>query len=137
VGRSIYSKKIYVDSEFRSIVVLFSQEAVKRGVVVGKVSVLFDLEEEDAAVAGTCYTSYLESFIRISNKHWEVLSNVEKEMLLFHELAHCLIGRMHCETTNNKIPISIMYPDIIDQKIYEANRKEYVDELFKADSRCD
>jgi hypothetical protein len=95
VGSSIYSKKIYVDSEFRPIVELFSQEASKRGVSIKKVSVLFDLEEKDEAVAGACYVSYLESFIRISNKHWGVLSNVEKEMLLFHELAHCLIGRIH------------------------------------------
>lgn len=56
------------------------------------------------------------------------LSEDEKEMILFHELGHCLLNRDH-ESTQD----SLMYPYVaeISPRSYESNHDAYMKELFK------
>lgn len=66
---------------------------------------------------------------------WNRYTPIEKQILIDHELGHCLLERnhrhVHYEFPNKAIqPFSIMYPNIMNAVIYAKNKKGYRDELF-------
>lgn len=62
-------------------------------------------------------------------------SRTESEMVLFHELGHCELGRDHTEVlTQTKdgrvIPFSLMFPTIFTASDYMRHHEHYIIELF-------
>jgi hypothetical protein len=104
-----------------------------------KLSVIFGLvDDPDKTVMGMC-TSYRdgERLVEIRKEPYESMNSYDKEQLLFHELAHCTsLNRPHCEVVEDGIPVSVMYPNMLESELYEDNRDEYIEELFHADQRC-
>lgn len=75
--------------------------------------------------------------IKIDRQYWEESSEYGKEILLFHELGHCVLNRDHFTDVltirkNHTIHASIMNPYIIDERDYIENRTFYLIELFKS-----
>lgn len=79
--------------------------------------------------------------IEVRKEYWDSASDVSKEVLLFHELGHCILYRLapnngHISTENSDhMPVSIMYPIDIwgsygAQQYYTTNRQVYIHELF-------
>lgn len=71
--------------------------------------------------------------VRISSDFWATATDTSKEILTLHELGHCLLNRNH--DTNlvpsmGNIPESIMYPTILTDYEYLANKNYYLQELF-------
>lgn len=128
----------YVDSEFRSIVKLFHKEAAYRGFKLDNknISIMFDLDDDEPGVVGACFLSIRRSYIKIKTETWPFLAAQEKEMLVFHELAHCLLGRQHCDQVVDGDPISLMNSNILNTDFYIKKRTELVNELFSKDKRC-
>jgi len=128
----------YVDSQFRPLVLLFKEEAEIRGLKIDtkNITLIFDLVDDDPDTIGACYANFRKSYIRIKTDTWYPMSPEEKEMLVFHELAHCVLGRHHCEVEEENVPISIMSPRILTTLQYKNKRKEYLDELFRPSNRC-
>lgn len=127
----------YVDSEFRSIVTNFKEEALIRGFTIeGKISIIFDLEDDEPGVVGACFITFNRSYVRIRTETWPFLKPEEREMLIFHELAHCLLKRKHCSYEEDGEPISLMYPNILKIDLYKKKRTGLIDELFSQDKRC-
>lgn len=73
----------------------------------------------------------LNNVVLINQDHWDGSSEYEKELLIFHELGHNILGRVGHETSFiNKYPISIMcLPKPMDG-MYSDNREFYIKELF-------
>lgn len=73
----------------------------------------------------------LYNVVLINKDHWDGSSEHERELLIFHELGHNILGRVAHETTFiNKYPISIMcFPKPMDG-MYSDNRDFYMKELF-------
>jgi len=77
--------------------------------------------------------------IDISPIYWNSVNDQGKEALLFHELGHCVLGRVHRNDTQpDGVPNSIMYYsagvyyyNTQDYIFYQNNRQEYITELFK------
>lgn len=130
--------EVYVDSEFRPLVELFNREASDRGIQDANkpMSITFDLVDDDPDVIGACMIGVYKSKIKIKTNSWRAMTDEEKEMLIFHELGHCVLGRKHCDVKSNGIPISIMYPNILVSGQYRNSRKYLLDELFNEDQRC-
>lgn len=62
---------------------------------------------------------------------WSGASDAQREMVVFHELAHCLENRVHIVTTNSKgNASSIMTPFLLDENIYTADHDAYIAELY-------
>lgn len=65
---------------------------------------------------------------------WERLPVEAKEMLTFHELGHCILGRQHedamIEVKGEQVPKSLMNSYNFSPKIYQSHRDYYLDELF-------
>jgi len=70
----------------------------------------------------------------ISGYSWQDTDDTHKEMVMFHELGHCVLFRVHttAETNvnNQVIPVSLMAPFLLDETIYSNNREYYLSELF-------
>lgn len=130
--------EIEVFPESRPFVRSFEEEAAKRGIT-------FDFEETGLEIllgptrvdnaAGVC--RFADNSIEIEKTVWENLSSTGKEQLIFHELGHCVLQRLHRNVVlNNGEWGSIMRGSPIpeDRGVavnYSGTRKEYyIDELF-------
>lgn len=131
----------YIDSAFYPMIKSFTYEAGSRGFLVDltNVSMTFGdirTKQSDKTV-GYCVPDPLGGLIiKIHTPTWSKLGPYQQEQLIFHEMAHCLMRRDHCTKTNKLGPISIMYPQVLDEMFYKQNREELVDELFRASPEC-
>lgn len=99
---------------------------------------LYLIGELPIEMAGVCYGVVLPwkrslylSVIVVNERYWARLSNYGKEALVFHEMGHCVLGRIkHIETTVEQVPVSLMYPILLDPFVYKQNRDMYLKELF-------
>lgn len=92
--------------EFAPYLMRFSNEAKKRGIMLDKyrveaLSISFSFNLSDYNALAECNMNTLH--IGVSESYWVSASDMEKEVLLFHELGHCLLGRDH---DNGTMPIS-------------------------------
>jgi len=91
-------------------------------------------EIHEANVAGLCrYSSNQPNQITIDRSFWNNASPMLREMVVFHELGHCVLARGHREASNqNGHCLSIMRSGTGScSTLYNtANRKYYLDELF-------
>jgi hypothetical protein len=115
----------------------FTDEAALRGVHVSFVDFpitgnLREIAEDN--IAGTCnYHSYDPNVVTIDLAYWNSSSNLGREMVVFHELGHCYLGRKHLETAfSNGVCASIMNSGTSGCVLAytAANRDYYLDELF-------
>jgi hypothetical protein len=85
-------------------------------------------------VAGTCSTNGFEiRHITIDRSFWTTASPLLREMVVYHELGHCILGRGHTETSfANGLCTSIMRSGLGDcHDAYNFdNRSYYLRELF-------
>ena len=85
-------------------------------------------------VAGTCSTNgYDVKHITIDRTFWVNASPLVREMVVYHELGHCVLGRGHTETAfSNGLCTSIMRSGLGNcQDAYNYdNRSYYIRELF-------
>jgi hypothetical protein len=82
--------------------------------------------------AGLCRTSTkTHRRIIISKAYWVNLDDDGKELLMFHELGHCLLDRAHNdEIIGFGTPASIMNTKLFPGRAYSQQRAAYLDELF-------
>jgi hypothetical protein len=72
--------------------------------------------------------------ISILEPAWVGMPEIEREVEIWHELGHCVLGRYHDETVYGQHPKSIMYPNISptsEPDYYIIHRLDYIYELFK------
>lgn len=65
--------------------------------------------------------------------------SIESEMIIFHELGHCELGRPHSQDLTQLpdgriVPFSLMYPVIFLSSDYSKNHEHYIIELFERGS---
>jgi hypothetical protein len=72
--------------------------------------------------------------IMIREDWWKSAHPIQKEVLVFHELGHCRLGRTHDEdvlsVNNATVKVSIMNSVIPDIQTYNQNKDGYITELF-------
>ena len=118
----------YVDSEFRRYVDRFNEYAQDYGVKVdtSNVGIMFMNKTDNKSVVGSCYKLGYIRIITIDEVFWRYASPLERELVLFHELGHCVLNRDHCRYSS----LSIMYPYLISVRDYAVLRSSYLKELF-------
>ncbi len=126
-----------IDIELKEFFIAFENAAVTRGVEMdlSEFELTGSIEEiHQENVAGIChYNSNLPNRITIDKSFWKNSSKMLKEMVVFHELGHCVLARGHREAENqNGHCLSIMRSGTgTCTTLYNANnRKYYLDELF-------
>lgn len=127
-------KKTSVDIEFQQYVHLFE---IEQGV---NVDIDIQFQKIELPTVGKCYYAFytegpqkgqrVNLNIEIDPVFWEEANDTEREVLIFHELGHCVLNRDHVEDIIEpyELPKSIMYPVIFDSA-YSDHRNYYVNEL--------
>jgi hypothetical protein len=77
---------------------------------------------------GVCRPGGMASLnhVEIDEDIWNTLSEVGKELLVFHELGHCRLEKLHSE-------VGIMRSNVADANTadYAQHRDEYIEILFR------
>ncbi|MCB0601157.1 MAG: hypothetical protein KDC28_08015 [Saprospiraceae bacterium] len=86
-------------------------------------------------VLGYCDMAKSENHIVVFDAgYWSGATDLEKELLVFHELGHCLLGRQHDDSSNpDGTCLSIMHSGTGScRNAYNlSTRSQYLDELFR------
>lgn len=113
-------------SIFDSYVQTFQRESVlnERPTEVKDLVIKFSADLEDTIV-GRCHT-YLNAspLILININWWERLTSEQKEILLFHEIGHCILGLSHSAGKT-----AIMNKNLLSG--WGGQRSELLSEYFK------
>lgn len=85
---------------------------------------------------GSCQVSERNDPVIVLNQGgWKVYGEFSREIVIFHELGHCILHREHDDRTIERngetIPISIMNAHVLDVNDYLLNRDYYLQELFQ------
>jgi hypothetical protein len=73
--------------------------------------------------------------VTIDRKYWAISSELDKQTVIHHELAHCLLRKGHNDSVNaDGYPVSIMNTYSVSEEfpiyLYE-HWDEYLDELYR------
>lgn len=139
MGKEIQAKpNTYIDKEVMPYVKSFESHASKymyHGFTVGHIVIKIVDKKEVHRIAkkntsvGVCRRYYREVYL--SRQFWQNATDIEKEMLVFHELGHCVLLRGHRDDNDSwGHPNSVMRWKVFDSWIYETNRDYYIEELF-------
>ncbi len=116
----------------------FEVEAAERGedIDLNSLSLTAAIEElHPDDVAGVCnYNSRNPNHIGIDESFWNSASSRWREMVVFHELGHCVLGRGHRgDSFDNGVCVSIMRSGTgtCRDAYQNSTRDYYLDELFE------
>lgn len=129
---------LYIADELQPYFDLFEVEAAARGLD-------YNLEEEnlegyllrisDDDVIGQCsFNTDHPQRVTIDVSFWRRASDFEKEMVVFHELGHCVLNRDHIDDANpDGTCVSIMHSGLGNCRLQynNTNKVAYLDELFE------
>lgn len=145
-----------IDVDFRPYVENFI--TLSNGMVteddINTIEMTFD--NLDGDVVGVCFPLFWDKKIQINKDSWHRCDKqIVREQILFHELGHCLLMRMHtaeiecdefiCFIENlfvrmqlikrkgyldDGCPISYMHPRVLSQKCIKKHYDYYIRELF-------
>ena len=129
-----------IPAELSPLIVRFQQDALVRGYTVSIDQVQFQIKAlpivNGVQAVGDCQQGDGNSIVILDQNTWGTLSDTQKEMLLYHELGHCVLKRTHDSSyfavpgTEFSIVNSVMYPSQTDPGNYAIYREHYVNELF-------
>lgn len=120
-----------------SLINNFNSEALKRGIVVNTTEQHLIVKFGDLGKrSGSCKPNTRPKIITIDSMLWKQAPNTVKEMLLFHEMGHCILGLGH---NNHLLPTgecqSWMREGSRNCKVNFINnmwRAYYIDQLFSS-----
>jgi len=132
--------------EFGVYVRLFQLEAEKRGVQLSMPNLdrslriykvdNFNEELQKKYVIGLCIKTATEVDIYIDRDSWNSYDSQQRELLLFHELGHCVLDLEHDKSTDSEgLPDDIMFPVNFDSYEYYKYRTFFLDRMFKKVSK--
>lgn len=118
--------------EFKYYIEQFEFDAYRygRSLIINDLVVEFaDIESpyEDRVILGKCRSgdSQRPPRIQIDREHWPKLNSIHKEILMYHELGHCILNRGHIDEVS-----SIMNTFLLSWYAYDTNEFYYLNELF-------
>lgn len=111
----------YINPELKEYMTMWEKET-KIKPILRKV----EFAKLDKEIAGICY--FFTRTVLLDKDYWETLNVFQKKTLLYHELGHCVLYKMH----NNEIlkdgcPKSLMLERMFssDQMSCYINRQDY------------
>jgi len=89
------------------------------------------LSNYGSSVIGLCESGTNLRRVTLNPSFWNSVNDTQKELLVHHELGHCVLYRGHdTSTTASGAVDSIMYPVIMSSSTYLNNYAHYQVELF-------
>lgn len=119
-----------VDPLLKPYVDLFYEEADKRGIELQRVNLYMKLDSRNKVVdpfrSGASFIQGSQKTVLIDTYSFETNTDVQNEVLIFHELGHTLLNKSHDDSE-----IGIMNTYLISNDfIYKENRDIFLKHLF-------
>lgn len=121
---------------------LFSMEAESRGLKIDTARLRvylvdkFSPDLKKNGVVGLCTYQADKHVVFLDKKRFNEYDSYQKEMLVFHELGHCLLGLGHDQAANSSgIPLDLMFPSDFDSSYYAKYRTFYLNRMFNKASK--
>lgn len=90
---------------------------------------LVDKLDKDSVIIGLCYPD--DKTIHIKRSFWTGASAISKTNLIFHELGHCDLNRLHDDNEYpDGCPLSLMNTLLIHDNCYLTHKYELIQELI-------
>jgi len=117
--------------EFAPYVQRFEAEGQARGWDVQVTNLVVKLGDLPDGMYGICHHG-LTPEIEVSRAYWPGATEEQREILLFHELGHCILEREHGGEAGrlDDRPSSLMAKGMVQDWAWKTYRTEYLDELF-------
>lgn len=136
-GNQSVDVDFYIDSRLQVYFDRFKAEGALRDIDIDFVANRIDgyiNNIRESGVAGQCetYENDVKAVV-IDRAYWETIDDITKEFVVFHELGHCYLNRVHLDDANaNGTCKSMMNSggEFCAINYREATRKQYIDELF-------
>lgn len=134
-------QNISIDSDFNAYVDAFIESGAQRGKEIDftdtGLTIQYGEVSEDAAAECSELGSGFEGShkIKISKVYWNQIDELEREVIIFHELGHCELGRIHDNQIFSIGDWKSLMRGSVSQKdpavhFYGTRREYYIDELF-------
>lgn len=101
--------------------------------------VVISFSHLDSWVHGQCTESATRQEILINASYWNELDEFQRELLVYHELGHCVLRLSHDESiatiAGESVPASIMHPHVmymLSPEAFAKNSDGYFRRLFGA-----
>lgn len=120
----------YHNPELMPMVQTFLNEGIKRGKYYSVDNINIDYGTLNGGIVGTCQRGLDYKKITIDKNFW-LYNEQSREMIMIHELGHCVLNLNHNDKYENGIPISIMNTYLFNYSIFQVYRDFYYDELFQ------
>lgn len=112
----------------------FKSTGATFGAVFTHPRVSFSFTSFFGSTIGMCRYGGGSASVQLSSSAWARGSETFREMLVYHELGHCMLGRGHRNTRlSSGNPESLMNSVLFNERTYAANRDYYLRELFTAE----
>jgi hypothetical protein len=124
---------VNIDPTFQPYVDRFVQTSTTNGTPVAITSLAVQFGVMDTSQErGLCeIDANAVPTITVDQAAWDVADDPAHESLLFHELGHCVLRRLHLPTVeDNGTPASLMYPYTMQDSVYLSNQDGFKKELF-------
>lgn len=125
-----------IDNELQPYVESFIKEAASQGkeVVNYDTDVVFSDTLVNTSPNAVAECGKAEGFkvIHVKKSNWDASDAIVREVVMFHELGHCLLDRVHVNSNipNTNMPGSVMYPYVLKSTLYASHRDYYMFEMF-------
>jgi hypothetical protein len=130
---SSHANVLSVEAQFQPVVDAFTAEAQAQGSPLTITDLIVQSTPDFSSdnEMGVCQQETgTTPVIQISQPLWDSLDADGQQELLFHELGHCVLNRVHDVALNNGVPVSVMSPEFFGSTLYNANKAQYMHELF-------
>ena len=125
-----------VDEIFKDLLTSFQEEGMARNIIVDyqnkPVEVRFENHPDDIRLGWCIHDFDGYNTITINALFWDIMKELDKEKLVFHELGHCVLNRPHLDRIRpDGFCYSIMHSGQACSDNYSLETREaYIDELF-------
>lgn len=134
---------LQIDSAFQDYVNTFEQVAAQEGTPLTISDLVISFGTTPSLnETGVCeWTENETPKIIVNQRIWNTLNDYDKQEVLFHELGHCVLRRIHqsgemsAYNGSTTVPVSVMYPYRIPGTIYRDNMAHYNTELLDTGKR--
>jgi len=134
---------LQIDSSFQTYVSNFEQAAADAGTPLTVSDLVLTFGATSSLnETGVCEWAENETpRIIVNQRIWNTLSDDDRQEVIFHELGHCVLRRVHqngemlAYNGTTTVPASVMYPYRISGIIYRDNIDHYHAELLDSGKR--
>jgi Zn-dependent protease with chaperone function len=128
-----HTNVVAIETQFQPVVDAFTAASKAQGSPVAITDLIIQSTPDfptDSEMGVCTQETGTTPTIQISQPLWDSLDADGQQELLFHELGHCVLNRVHDTVLNNGVPVSVMSPVFFGSALYDANKAQYLQELF-------